>query len=568
MILFDTKENANIFKNFFSNLAESLLKKLPCRTNRFGLSSVEKYYKDKLNGKEKFKFQEVSESSVEKLLKEIDTSKATGIDQIPAKFLKDAAPVISVHITKIINLSIKTETFPSECKIAKLKPLYKKGAKTEPENYRPISLLPLISKIIEKSIHDQLLDHLTKSNLLYTHQSGFRANHSTDTCLSQLTNMIINGVEKGKHTGMILIDLQKAFDTLNHEILLGKMKCIGLSESSVRWFRSYLAERTFFVSLDNTLSEPGRINCGVPQGSILGPLLFLLYINDVPQALSKCTAYLYADDTGISYQHTDITDIENILNTEFASICEWFVDNKLSIHFGEDKTKCVLFSRKKSLPKLNISYKDNKIRQYDTVEYLGCLLDSNLNGESMATKVLKKINTKLQFLYRQNKFLNKELRRLLCNSLIQPHFDYACASWYPLVNQNFKKKLQITQNKCIRFCLGLQARHHVGANEFRQINWLPVKERAEQRIATSVFKYWKGTTPSYFNELFVPSPNRYNTRLQMALDIPLRKSNIGQKNLSFLGPSVWNKLPSNLKKMNTTNSFTHGYKKMILNEMK
>ena len=156
-------------------------------------------------------------STVEKLLKNLDTSKATGIDQIPARFLKDGASVISKHLTNIINLSIELDTFPSECKIAKLIPIFKKGAKTEAQNYRPISLLPLISKVIEKSIFDQVLEYLSKNNLLYIYQSGFRTNHSTDTCLSHLTNMILNGAEKGIHTGMILIDLQKAFDTLDHE---------------------------------------------------------------------------------------------------------------------------------------------------------------------------------------------------------------------------------------------------------------------------------------------------------------------------------------------------------------
>ena len=350
--------------------------------------------------------------------------------------------------------------------------------------------------------------------------------------------------------------------------MLGKMKCLGFSESVVKWFHSYLTSRTFFVSVDNTFSEVGHINCGVPQGSILGPLLFLLYINDVPQALTETNAYLFADDTSICFQNKDVSVIENVLNKEFANICEWFVDNKLSIHFGEDKTKCILFSKKKNLPKLNISYNDIEIRQYDMVEYLGCLLDANISGESMAAKSLKKINAKLQFLYRQNKFLSKKLKRLLCNSLIQPHFDYACTSWYPLINQKLKNKLQTTQNKCIRFCLNLDTRHHIGPNEFRNINWIPTKERVEQRIATSVFKYWNGNTPSYFNEIFVPSPNRYSTRLQMALDIPLRKSNIGQKNLSFLGPSIWNKITSDLKRVKTAKNFTHQFKKVTLKGLK
>ena len=247
--------------------------------------------------------------------------------------------------------------------------------------------------------------------------------------------MILNRAENGKYTGMILIDLQKAFDTLDHKILLDKMKCTGFSDKTLKWFHSYLTNRVIFVLWGTIFSEAGTINCGVPQGSTLGPLLFLLYINDIPQALSNTHAHLYADDTSIFCQHEDVTEIENVLNKEFANVYDWFVDNKLSIHFGEDKTKYIVFSRDKNLPELGITYKNNRTKQYRMVEYLGCCLQANLSGESMAMKSLSKINTKLQFLYIQNEFLNPTLGRLLCKSLIQPHFDYACISWYHLINQ-------------------------------------------------------------------------------------------------------------------------------------
>ena len=258
-----------------------------------------------------------------------------------------------------------------------------------------------------------------------------------------------------------------------------KMKCIGFLDKTIKWFHSYLANRAIFVSLGTVFSELGTMNCGVPQGSILGPLLFLLYINDIPQALSNTHTYLYADETSIFCQHKDVTEIKNVSNKEFANVSNWFVDNKLSIHLGEDKAKCILFSRVKNLPELNITYNKNRIKQYRMVEYLGCCLDANLSGESMAMKSPRKINTKLQFLYRQNEFLNPKLRRLLCNFLIQPHFDYACISWYHLVNQKMSNKLQVTQKKCIRFCLKLNSRQHIGTKKFKKLNLLPTRERVE-----------------------------------------------------------------------------------------
>ena len=226
---------------------------------------------------------------------------------------------------------------------------------------------------------------------------------------------------------MILIDLQKAFDTIDHKILTEKMKCMGFSNGVTKWFVCYLSKRMFSVHVENSCSDKAIILCGVPQGSILGPLLFLLYVNDI--LAINCDLLLYADDTGLIFQHKNINIVEHQLNRNFSNICDWFVDNRLSIHFGEDKTKSILFAplnKCKKLRKLNISYGSLKIKQYSEVSYLGCILDESLSDESMALNVVSKINTRLKFLYRKNKFLSPQLRRLLCNALIQPHFDYAC----------------------------------------------------------------------------------------------------------------------------------------------
>ena len=192
---------------------------------------------------------------------------------------------------------------------------------------------------------------------------------------------------------MIAIDLQKAFDKIDHEILLSKMPLLGFSNNTIECFRSYLSNRTFHVSLNSYMSSAGEIICGVPQGSILGPLLFLLYINDMPQAV-QTDLFLYAD-TGLVFQHKDINKMNEQLNKDFHNIWLWFIDNKLSIHFREDKTKCISFASKqktKHAGKLEISFNNIEIKQYSSLTYLGCILDNTLSGEAIATKTIIKIN--------------------------------------------------------------------------------------------------------------------------------------------------------------------------------
>ena len=247
-------------------------------------------------------------ATILKLLKQLNPAKSAGIDNLKGKFLKEGAPVLASPITDLVNLSISLSLFPDDCKIAKLKPLYKKEAKTKPKNYRPISLLPLLSKIIERIIHNQTQEFLDKNNILYKYKSGFRKHHSTDTCLSYLTDKVKIGFEEGLLTGMVLIDLQKAFDTIDHSILLEKMSCLGFAGKTIAWYTSYLTNRSFIVNVGKEFSSPGKLSYGVPQGSILGPLLFLLYVNDMPQAVNS-ELLLYADDTCLIYMGKNIQKI-------------------------------------------------------------------------------------------------------------------------------------------------------------------------------------------------------------------------------------------------------------------
>ena len=570
-ISFDSKTNAEIFKDFFSKLANDLVEKLPVPTNKFGIDCIKNYYKN-LNLEENcFILKPTNEVVILKLLEDINPSKAAGLDNLSGKFLRDGATLLAEPITKLCNLSIELATFPDDCKIAKLKPLFKKGSKIDPQNYRPISLLPLISKIIEKVIHNQSQEYLDKHNILYKYQSGFRKNHSADTCLSYLNDKIIQGFDKGLLTGMILIDLQKAFDTINHRLFLEKLSVLGFHTSTIAWYKSYLENRTFSVNVDSKYSSHGTLTCGVPQGSILGPLIFLLYVNDMSQAVD-CDLLLYADDTGLTFMGKDKKTIEENLHRNFNSLCDWFVENKLSIHLGEDKTKSILFGTRrqlKNIGELNIRLGDIDIKHHSNVKYLGVILDNNLSGETMASKVLGKINGRLKFLYRKQHFLNSSLRRLLANALIQPHFDYACSAWYANLNKGLTKKIQTTQNKCIRFCLGLGNRTHLGTKEFEKINWLPTKERFEQMVSVNIYKFFNNDAPAYMKEIFHPVDMIHNTRRSKhRLILPHRKNNRGQKSLSFTGPKIWNNLYSELKTIGNVNTFKHKIKNTFFISLK
>ena len=291
------------------------------------------------------------------------------------------------------------------------------------------------------------------------------------------------------------------------------------------------------------------------------------------QQAIDCDLFLYADDSCLVFQHKNVKDIEDKLNSNFSNLCDWFVDNKLSIHFGEDKTKSILFAPKSKINKigkLNITYNNIHIKQYSKVTYLGCILDESLSGESMALYVMDKINKKIKFLYRKSQFLTTSLRRLLCNALIQPHFDYACSAWYPNLNKGLKKKLQITQNKCMRFCLQLGNRSHMGAFEFERINWLPIEDRFSQCVSSQVYKFFQKKCPAYMSDIFSPSgTSRTGTRTSfLKLTQPSRRTNLGQRALSYQGPSIWNKLPDKVKQSCSVNSFKHNLKRYYFEDIK
>ena len=560
---FDSKILANKMGDYFLTVAEKLKSKIPNLPKVFdtGSESFKEYYIAKGVVPKSQKIFRVSEEFVYKELCELNISKATGIDGFKPKFLKDGADVIKGPVTHIINLSLESGVVPNGLKSAIVKPLYKKGSRLDVGNYRPVSILPTISKIMERAVYLQMEKHLKDKNILYEFQSGFRASYSTDICLINHQDGIRIDISQGKYVGMVLMDLQKAFDTVDHDILLEKLDSMGFDNH--KWFESYLKGRKQMVVANDVSSETGTVTCGVPQGSILGPLLFLCYVNDMPISV-KCKLLLYADDSALIISGFDPEKIAEELSRELESCRQWLIDNKLSLHLG--KTEAILFGSKRKLKRVNsfaVKCGDIKIANVNRVKYLGLQIDNDLSGTSVIEEITNKCNTRLKFLYRYKDILNLEMRKTLCTALVQCSFDYSCCSWYPGLNETFKKKLQVMQNKMIRFILRKENTSSIRNNEFVSAGFFKVSNRVKQLLLGHAFKIRNNLCPNYLTENIVKlneNSDRSETRSKaFNFQVPRISSNT----FAFNAIKEWNNLSNSIKNIKGTQAFKDKVKEFL-----
>ena len=376
----------------------------------------------------------------------------------------------------------------------------------------------------------------------FVHLSGY----STDSCLIGLTDFIKCEIGKGNLVGMVLIDLQKAFDTVDHAILNEKLKSIGMSSTS--WFQSYLDNRRQCVDIKGSRSEFLPVTCGVPQGSILGPLLFLIYINDMNISLS-CRLSLYADDSALLFSHRDARVIADRLSIELSSCKKWLVDNRLSLHVG--KTESLLFGSKRRLKGVDfrVFCDGTPVERKFAVKYLGVHLDDNVNGSVHAGNLLKVCAGRLAFLYRQSSLLDKKCRQTLCSTLIQPYIDYCCSSWYFGLSAALKERLNVLQRKMIRFINGLDFRAHVDNCNIKELTWLNIPDRVKFFQMTHLFRIRNKLAPSYLlpNFTAVSAAHSHNTRGSCSNFVLSRELSLSQKSFAFTAIKNWNSLPNDLK---------------------
>ena len=412
---------ANGFNNFFVGIGPKLASQIPNHNTVNPNFYINKHLTTSI-------FLEAI--TMEEVLKEVSNFKnkqSSGHDGITMNLVKNCINEIIDPLTYVFNLSLETGIFPDNFKIGKVIPIYKSGEKNKFSNYRPISVLPTFSKILEKLFNNRLLNFIDKHNILYPGQFGFRKNMATSHALFHFTEQILNEMEEKKFTIGIFIDLKKAFDTIDHKILLDKLNAYGVRGIAGKWLTSYLSNRKQFVNVHNVCSDLLDISCGIPQGSILGPTLFLLYINDLCNASSILKFTLFADDTNLYFSGLNLHHLCNIVNDELENVNIWFKVNKLTLN--PSKTKYIIFSNKNIIEPTNLIINQFQIERVNKIKFLGIFIDEKLNWKSHVTYVQNKV-AKIIGIFNKVKFiLNTTTLFKLYNALILPFLSYCCEVW-------------------------------------------------------------------------------------------------------------------------------------------
>ena len=499
-------------------------------------------------------------------INQLDSKKSAGHDGFTAKFLKLSLPHILNPLTDIFNTSITTGIYPDELKIAKCIPIYKRGKKDDPSNYRPISILSSINKIFEKIIYHRLYKHFTENNILYDYQFGFRQNHSTAQALIEITDYLKCSIDEQKKVCGIFLDLTKAFDTVDHNILLKKLQHYGIRGSTNELIESYLTNRYQYVALGQTHSSKRLISCGVPQGSVLGPLLFLIYINDIAKCSSTGRIRIFADDTSAFIEGQNIEDVISKSEKLMNSLNIWFKSNKLTL--SESKSCFLLFRSQQS--KVNeipntLKFGEKSISRENSVKYLGITLEEHLNWNEHVQNVCSSLRKCFSVFYGIRDFINKEQIRTLYYSLVYSKIVYALAVYGQTTQENLLQ-LQRLQNGLLKVLT--KNKLFYSTNKLHNnLKILKVEDMVEQEILTFVFNFKNERLPNIFNDKFKlrKNNNQMRTRnIENHMITPSTRTNYGEQTVRVKGALLWNQLPASLSTLTSTKMFRTRWKQTKL----
>lgn len=501
-------------------------------------------------------FNPVSSSDVDNFVKSLSSSKAV-FDQIPLKIFKAILPCILEPITHIINLSLTSGIVPSFCKTAKITPIFKSGDPEDPNNYRPISILPIISKCIEYFVSLQLKSYIESNNIFCNQQYGFRENHSTTYLMLDLIDEIYNSKSNGQVPAIIFLDIKKAFDTVNHEILLEKLNHYGITGTVLLWFINYLTGRYQCTKMGNKVSSVLLVLCGVPQGSLLGPILFSIYINDLENACKLSTPFLFADDGALLFKDICRKTYMN-MQIELLIIRNWLQVNKLSLNV--EKTEFMVFDQNSENELILVD--DILIYECKVTKYLGLMIDHKLSFANHIEHVEKKVSKRINAMYKSKSLLPLKYRKMFANALVLPVFDYLDVI-YSRAGKIRLSHLDILYKKVAKIALDVPTTES-SLNVYKDMKWLPLHLRRQLHLSNFMFRTIKGTCPPNFMNKFryISGGSRHANNCN--LYIP-KSSN--HKEFSYLGATCWNIIPHELRNLDDVKTFSNTLKAQFLSSI-
>jgi hypothetical protein len=509
-----------------------------------------------------FKFAKVNDSEINQIISKLKGKSSSGYDSISTEMLKLIyKPLLNV-LTTIINQMLTSGIFPDKLKIAKVIPIYKSGEKTNCENYRPISLLPAISKVFEKVIFKQLYTYMTVNGFICTNQYGFRLNHSTEYATADLLDNLIDKLDNNLVPLSIFIDLSKAFDTLDHSILKGKLSYYGILGTELELLSNYLYNRKQFVQFENEVSTYMTISTGVPQGSILGPLLFLIYINDLVNVSKVFNVVMYADDTTLTsflnMSHQNFNDQIECINKELEEIVKWLSVNKLSLNVKKSKYM-VFHMPNKNVPTYDIKIRGTKLEQVTNFNFLGIVLDENLSWVSHITKVQGKLYRILGILNRVKNLVPNDIKCTIFNTLALPHINYGLMLWGHKASRLVK-----IQKKFVRLISGAKYNAHSDPL-FKKYNVLKINDMYKLMLYKFYYKFHNKELPENLLKLkirFQTEIHTHHTRHKNQLCLNRPNHSFAEQKLDVCIPKLINNSPNNnISKIHTLT--LQGFSKFI-----
>ena len=551
---------ADNFNSYFVNIGPELARKIPQAdyTHHHYLNNI----KSPISS---LYFSPTDTDEVISICKSLKSSASSGFDEIKPDIVKSVGDIIAPSLVHIFNLSLSSGVVPDKLKIAKVIPVFKSGENDSFSNYRPISVLPVFSKILERIIHKRLYKFISRFDLLHENQFGFRPHFSSEMAILHAYDNIISNLDKKKHTLGIFLDLSKAFDTINHDILFTKLPYYGIRGVAIDWFRNYLTNRLQFVSYNHKKSSYSNVCCGVPQGSILGPLLFILYINDLVHTCKFSKFILYADDTNILVSHKDLHHLIENANSDLENISNWFKANKLSLNVN--KSNYIIFKNRfsnRSYDDLQLVIDNNHISRVNSTKFLGVILDECLTWNHHTIHVANLVSKYSGILFRLKHILHVDVLSSLYKTLVLPHIQYCNLIWADRNNCNLES-IHRKQKRIMRLCTNSVFLEH-SPPLFADLNTLTVYDIHSLSKAVFMFKFKHNLLPKNFSDYFVTvnTIHDYGTRSSDMFRPHNFVTDLARNTIRRQGAILWNGIDAIIRTSSSIKLFKSIYKEKLL----